>query len=156
MAMEEKLMELMAAGQKGPKKLSEIEIEMNGNGEEEDEEESGMDAEETPPMASPMSTPEPKLGSKEGAMINIQMALDLLQQSLPAVGSESAEGKELTKVIGSLSKAFGSREAKTRELIPAEIMQMIQSLPQAGGASPEQRVAALAPLPGTQQPPIPM
>jgi hypothetical protein len=156
MAMEEKLMELMAAGQKGPKKLSEIEIEMKGNGESEDEEEGGMDAEETPPMASPMSTPEPKLGSKEGAMINIQMALDLLQQSLPAVGSESAEGKELTKVIGSLSKAFGSREAKTRELIPAEIMQMIQSLPQAGGASPEQRVAALAPLPGTQNQPIPM
>ena len=156
MAMEEKLMELMAAGQKGPKKLSEIEIEMKGNGESEDEEEGGMDAEETPPMASPMSTPEPKLGSKEGAMINIQMALDLLQQSLPAVGSESAEGKEINKVIGSLSKVFGSREAKTRELIPAEIMQMIQSLPQAGGASPEQRVAALAPLPGTQQPPIPM
>ena len=155
MAMEEKLMELMAAGQKGPKKLSEIEIEMKGNGEE-SEDEGGMDAEETPPMASPMSTPEPKMGSKEGAMINIQMALDLLQQSLPAIGSESSEGKEVTKVIGSLSKVFGSREAKTRELIPAEIMQMIQSLPQAGGASPEQRVAALAPLPGTQQPPIPM
>jgi len=110
----------------------------------------------TPPMAAPMSTPEPKMGSKEGAMINIQMALDLLQQSLPAIGSDSKEGMELTKVIGSLSKAFGQREAKTRELIPAEIMQMIQSLPQAGGATPEQRVAALAPIPGTQQPPIPM
>ncbi len=153
MAMEEKLMELMAAGQKGPRKISEIEIKAEG---ENDMEEGGMDAEETPPMASPMSTPEPKMGSKEGAMINIQMALDLLQQSLPAIGSESKEGMELTKVIGSLSKAFGQREAKTRELIPAEIMQMIQSLPQAGGATPEQRVAALAPIPGTQQPPIPM
>jgi hypothetical protein len=153
MAMEEKLMELMAAGQKGPRKISEIEIKAE---EENNDEEGGMDAEETPPMASPMSTPEPKMGSKEGAMINIQMALDLLQQSLPAIGSESKEGMELTKVIGSLSKAFGKREAKTRELIPAEIMQMIQSLPQAGGATPEQRVAALAPIPGTQQPPIPM
>jgi hypothetical protein len=153
MAMEEKLMELMSAGQKGPRKISEIEIKAEG---ENDMEEGGMDAEETPPMASPMSTPEPKMGSKEGAMINIQMALDLLQQSLPAIGSESKEGAELTKVIGSLSKVFGAREAKTRELIPAEIMQMIQSLPQAGGATPEQRVAALAPVPGTQQPPIPM
>jgi hypothetical protein len=153
MAMEEKLMELMAAGQKGPKKLSEVEISIE---KENGEEEGGMDAEETPPMASPMSTPEPKMGSKEGAMINIQMALDLLQQSLPAIGSDSKEGAELTKVIGSLSKVFGAREAKTRELIPAEIMQMIQSLPQAGGATPEQRVAALAPIPGTQQPPIPM
>jgi hypothetical protein len=151
--MEEKLMELMAAGQKGPRKISEIEIKAE---EENNDEEGGMDAEETPPMASPMSTPEPKMGSKEGAMINIQMALDLLQQSLPAIGSDSKEGMELTKVIGSLSKAFGQREAKTRELIPAEIMQMIQSLPQAGGATPEQRVAALAPIPGTQQPPIPM
>ena len=46
---------------------------------------------ETPPMASPMSTPEPKMGSKEAALINISMAMDLLEQSLPAFGSESAE-----------------------------------------------------------------
>ena len=31
---------------------------------------------ETPPMSAPMSTPEPKMGSKEGAMINIGMAVD--------------------------------------------------------------------------------
>ncbi len=41
---------------------------------------------ETPPMASPMSTPEPKMGSKEAAMINLGMAMDLLEQSLPAFG----------------------------------------------------------------------
>ena len=46
---------------------------------------------ETSPMASPMSTPEPKMGSKEAAMINVGMAMDLLEQSLPALGSESAK-----------------------------------------------------------------
>ena len=110
----------------------------------------------TPPMASPMSTPEPKMGSKAAANINIQMAMDMLEQSLPALGSESEEGQQIMKSLASLHKMFGKREAKNRELIPAEILQMIQTLPQAGGASPEQRSIAQAPMPGMQQPPLPM
>lgn len=110
----------------------------------------------TPPMPSPMSTPEPKMGSKAAANINIQMAMDLLEQSLPALGSESEEGQQIMKSLASLHKMFGKREAKNRELMPAEILQMIQTLPQAGGASPEQRSIAQAPVPGMQQPPLPM
>ena len=110
----------------------------------------------TPPMASPMSTPEPKMGSKAAANINIQMAMDMLEQSLPALGSESEEGQQIMKSLASLHKMFGKREAKNRELIPAEILQMIQTLPQAGGASPEQRSIAQAPMPEMQQSPLPM
>ena len=73
-----------------------------------------------------------------------------------ALGSESEEGQGIMQAISRLTRLFGKRESKTRELIPAEIMQMIQSLPQAGGATPEQRVAATAPVPGTTQPPIAM
>jgi hypothetical protein len=113
----------------------------------------GMDS-STPPMASPMSTPEPKMGSKAAANINIQMAMDLLEQSLPALGSESEEGQQIMKSLGSLHKVFGKREAKSREVMPAEILQMIQTLPQAGGATPEQRSIAQAPVPGMQQPPL--
>ena len=109
-----------------------------------------------PPMASPMSTPEPKMGSKAAANINIQMAMDLLEQSLPALGSETPEGQQIMKSLGSLHKMFGKREAKNRELMPAEIMQMMQTLPQAGGATPEQRSMAQAPMTGTQQPPLSM
>jgi len=111
---------------------------------------------EAPPMASPMSTPEPKAGNKEGARVNVQMAMDLLQQSLPAFGSDSAEGKAILEIMKKLGSAFGAREAQTRELVPAEILQMISTLPQAGGASPEQRIAASAPTPGLQQRPQPM
>jgi len=111
---------------------------------------------EAPPMASPMSTPEPKAGNKEGARINVQMAMDLLQQSLPAFGSDSEEGKAILEIMKKLGSAFGAREAQTRELVPAEILQMISTLPQAGGASPEQRIAASAPTPGLQQRPQPM
>jgi hypothetical protein len=49
---------------------------------------------EAPPISSPMSTPEPKMGSKEAAMINLGMAMDLLEQSLPALGSETEEGQK--------------------------------------------------------------
>jgi len=111
---------------------------------------------ETPPIGSPMSTPEPKEGEKAAARINIQMAMDLLQQSLPALGSDSEEGAAIMKVVKELTKAFGEREAKSKELVPAEIMQLMQTLPQAGGATPEQRVAASAPAPTAPQPTPPM
>jgi hypothetical protein len=103
-----------------------------------------------------MSTPEPKEGEKAAARINIQMAMDLLQQSLPALGSDSEEGAAIMKVVKELTKAFGEREAKSKELVPAEIMQLMQTLPQAGGATPEQRVAASAPAPTAPQPTPPM
>ena len=34
-----------------------------------------------PPMGAPMSTPEPKMGNREAAMINLSMAQDLLEQA---------------------------------------------------------------------------
>ena len=106
---------------------------------------------ETPPMASPMSTPEPKMGSKEAALINISMAMDLLEQSLPALGSESAEGQKALNAIRQLSGLIGPRKGKTNELQQSEILQMLQTLPQAGGATPEGKAMAQAPIPGMPQ-----
>lgn len=103
---------------------------------------------ETPPMSAPMSTPEPKMGSKEGAMINIGMAMDLLEQSLPAFGSESPEGQKALAAIKQLSGLMGPRKNKTNELQQSEILQMLQTLPQAGGASPEAKAMSAAPIPG--------
>ena len=103
---------------------------------------------ETPPIAAPMSTPEPKMGSREAAMINIGMALDLIEQSLPALGSDSEEGRKALDAIRVLNGMMGPRKGKTNELQQAEILQMLQSLPQAGGATPEGRAIAQAPIPG--------
>jgi hypothetical protein len=95
-----------------------------------------------------MSTPEPKMGSKEAAMINIGMAMDLIEQSLPALGSESVEGQKALAAIRSLTGVMGPRKNKTNELQQSEILQMLQTLPQAGGATPEGRAMAQAPVPG--------
>lgn len=104
---------------------------------------------ETPPIGSPMSTPEPKMGTREGAMINLSMAMDLIEQALPAFGSESPEGAKALQVLRSLSGIIGGKKDKAKELQNAEIMQMLQNLPQAGGATPEGKVMASAPaIPG--------
>jgi hypothetical protein len=110
----------------------------------------------TAPMASPMSTPEPKRGEEEAARLNVMMALDMLQQAMGAFGMDSPETKTIEKVVADITRRFGEREADTRRLMPSEIIQMIQSLPQAGGATPGQREAMSAPIAGTTAPPLPM
>lgn len=107
-----------------------------------------MGEQEAPPMASPMSTPEPKMGNKEAALINISMAIDLLEQSLPAFGSTSKEGQKTLNAIRALSALIGEKKGKTDELQQSEILQLLQTLPQAGGATPEGRAMSQAPLPG--------
>jgi len=103
---------------------------------------------ETPPIAAPMSTPEPKMGSREAALINIGMAMDLLEQSIPALGPESEEARKTLDAIRNLTGVLGPRRGQTNELQQAEILQMLQSLPQAGGATPEGKALAQAPVPG--------
>jgi hypothetical protein len=106
-----------------------------------------------------MSTPEPKMGNREAAMINVSMALDLLEQSLPALGSETPEGKSILAAIRTMTGLLGPKKEKTAELQPAEILQLLQTLPQAGGASPEAKAMAGAPaIPGMSPnppPPVP-
>ena len=90
-----------------------------------------------PPVSSPMSTPQENAGEKENAMVQVQMAMDLLEQSLPAFGSESEEGATVLQVLSGLNKKFGSKREKGRELIPSEIMNLISTLPQGPmGAKP--------------------
>mgnify|MGYP003344366687 CR=1 FL=1 len=99
----------------------------------------------TPPMSAPMSTPEPKMGNKEGALVNISMAMDLIEQALPSLGSESEEGQKALAAIRSLTGVLGQKKQKTGELQQSEIIQMLQNLPQAGGATPEGRAMSQAP-----------
>jgi hypothetical protein len=110
----------------------------------------------TPPMASPMSTPEEKKGEQEKARLNVMMALDMLQSAIGAFAPDSEENQTIQKVVADITRRFGEREGDTRQLIPAEILQMIQTLPQAGGATPGQRTAAMAPVEGATAPPLPI
>jgi hypothetical protein len=110
----------------------------------------------TAPMASPMTTPEPQEGNMEQARLNVMMALDMLQNALQTFGVQSPEGQALQDVVTKISAKFGERESDTRQLMPNEIMNLVQTLPQAGGATPEARAISQAPVPGTQQPVMPL
>ena len=107
--------------------------------------EAGMSDASTPPMSSPMSTPEPKMGNKEGAMVNISMAMDLIEQALPNFGSASPEGQKALSALRTLTGLLGQKKQKANELQQSEIIQMLQNLPQAGGATPEGRAMSQAP-----------
>jgi hypothetical protein len=143
----DELMKLMEKQQKKPK--VEVEVKTDGEEAEEEVEEEGMSGADTPPMSSPMSTPEPAMGSKEGAMVNISLAVDLMKRSLPGIGADSAEGRKVLAAMKSLMSVVGERKDSTEELKQSEILQMLQSLPQAGGQSPEGKAMAAAPaVPG--------
>lgn len=105
------------------------------------------------PVSAPMSTPEPKEGDKKNAMINVSLAMDLLEQTLPALGSESEEGQSVVNVLRTLGTKFGHTRSKSQELVPAELMQLMQNLPQAGGMSPEMK--AMQGMQGQPHPPTP-
>jgi hypothetical protein len=101
-----------------------------------------------------MATPEPAQGEKQSAYITIGLAGDLLEQSLPAIGSESPEGQVILDCLTKLSKTFGHTKAKSSELHPAELMQLMQSLPQMGGMSPEAKAMGQKPIQIPGQPPM--
>jgi hypothetical protein len=85
-----------------------------------------------------MSTPQPNEGEKQAAKVKVQQAMDLLEQTLPEFGSESEEGAAVLQVLSSLGKKFGGAErARSKELMPAEIMNLVASLPRGpGGVHP--------------------
>ena len=105
-----------------------------------------------------MSTPQPAQGEKQSAMVNVSIAMDLLEQTLPALGSESEEGKSVLQCLTALSKKFGHSRSKSQELVPAELMQLMSQMPQAGGMSPSAKAMGQTPIPmpgqGGQQMPM--
>lgn len=89
------------------------------------------------PVSSPMSTPQPNEGDKGGALAQVQMAIDILEQTLPVFGSDSDEGSAILDTLSKLGKQFGEKKEKARGLIPSEIMNLVASLPKgAGGGMP--------------------
>jgi hypothetical protein len=94
----------------------------------------------TAPMASPMSTPEPKMGTKEAAMVNLSMAMDLIEQSLPALGSESEEGQKALSVLRVLSGVLGQKKAKAGDLQATGLRQNVLVVREQNGQRVEYRL----------------
>ncbi len=106
----------------------------------------------TAPGGAPMATPQPAKGLQQAEKVHVMMSMDLLAQAIPALGPNSEEGQAVMKALQILSKQFGKTQDKSRELVPAEIMQLLSALPQAGGGNPGAKAMA---MPGAGAPPLP-
>ena len=105
-------------------------------------------AAQTPPVSAPMMTEQSNEGEKQGAQSQVQMAVDLLEQTLSAFGSDSEEGRTILDVLKKLSDRFGEKKDKARGLIPSEIMNLVSSLPKGAGGMPPQGAGAPPGMPG--------
>jgi hypothetical protein len=92
------------------------------------------------PGGTPMATPQAKEGKQEKARLRVHIAMNMLEQALPDFGAESEDGTAILKVLLSLSKTFGDRDAS--DLVPAEIKQMNADMTQMGGGSEMQQQIA--------------
>ena len=88
------------------------------------------------PAGGPMSTPQPKEGVEQAAKIDVAMAGKLLTKALASTGILSKEGKAINDALKVLIRAFGPELQKAEPLIPAELLQLVQQIPGAGGGSP--------------------
>lgn len=84
-----------------------------------------------------MSTPQDKKGLKAAAQVNVHIAVNMLEEALPAFGSESPEGAKILGALKTLSGMIGKRDSS--DLVPAEMLHMARRMPQAGGGTDMQR-----------------
>ena len=84
-----------------------------------------------------MATPQDKDGRKAAALTNVKIAVHMLEEALPIFDSESKEGAKIMSVLKALGPMVAGGD--TSDLVPAEVMQMVQNLPQQGGGTDVQR-----------------
>jgi len=117
--------------------------------ETEIEDDEAVSEESTAPMAGPMVTPEPKTGEREMAIANLSIAMQLIQNSLAELGSDTQEAKDAVRAVKILEQITGTNK-EAGDLQRAEILRLMETL------SPEQQSAAMSqPAPPPSAPPMP-
>lgn len=89
-------------------------------------------------------------------MVNVEMSIKLLEQSMANFPLESPEKKAIVDAHKTLVSAFGASRQKNAELIPAELMQLMQQIPGVGGGSPAAKSMGALPAGAPAMPPPPM
>jgi hypothetical protein len=85
-----------------------------------------------------MATPQKKEGLRAGALTNLQIAQNMIEQALTVFESGDAEYDACLKALQILSKVAGKSEVG--DLVPAQVARMVGQLPQAGGGTDMQRM----------------
>ena len=87
----------------------------------------GAGAVMAPPAGTPSAPDQEKKGQIEQAKANVQMAINVLEKSLPELGTDSEEGALVLKALTILSKKFSGK--KSQDAVPAELMNLFAGQP---------------------------
>jgi hypothetical protein len=87
----------------------------------------GAGAAMAPPAGTPSAGEHEKKGESEQAKANVQIAISILEQSLPQLGSDSEEGAIVLKALSMLSKSFAGK--KSGDLAASEHLQTMAGMP---------------------------
>lgn len=104
------------------------------------------------PQGAPMAQPMPNDGARQMGMVQVETAMQMLEQALPTLGSNTPEGAAVLKAMSVLSKPFNRQQAQP--LVPMQIAEMARSQQQ----SPIGQLMAGAPsgAPAGQPPSVPL
>lgn len=102
------------------------------------------------PAASPMSQPQEKRGKQAAALVNLQIAQNMIEQAITVFDSGSPEYDACLKSLTILGKVAGKSEVG--DLVPAQIARMVGQLPQAGGGTDMQKMIRQRMMQQQQQP----
>lgn len=94
------------------------------------------------PRTSPMSTPQPNEGEKQGALPSVIMAMKVLENTLSAFGSDTEEGQSVLAALKTLGSKFGeAKREKGGNMISSELANLVSSLPKGsrGNVAPPQQ-----------------
>lgn len=102
------------------------------------------------PQGAPMAQPMPNDGARQMGMVQVETAMQLLEQALPTLGSNTPEGAAVLKAMSTLSKPFNRQQAQP--LVPAQIAEMNRTQQQ----SPIGQMMAGGGAPAGQPPSVPL
>jgi len=89
------------------------------------------------PLSSGMAIPTNKDGMRASARIQVHLALNVLGKALTSFdNNEDEDAKAILSVMNSLVSKFGNTQEK--ELVPAQIMELVKSEPSLRGMSAQQ------------------
>lgn len=111
------------------------------------------------PNEAPISQPQQPLGDEVVGSVNVHIAMEVLENTLPKFGSTSEKGQAILEVLRRLSKTFGGTDAQMKQLAPAEIEQLLHAAggdmqppapptPTSAGVPPQMFPPQQAPVPG--------
>lgn len=89
-----------------------------------------------PPAEAPMMAPQQAGGDEAMADVNVNLAMQVLSNTIAMYAPGSAKAVAVIDVLKRLSKDFGEKDKGSKDLMPAEIQQLLSSLPQHAGGQP--------------------